>query len=67
MKIYLAVLKSDADPEKFRKFLNLKNIKILDYYTTLKIFKIQSDKNLSLKDFKKFCESIEEDQENLTI
>ncbi|QQV03124.1 MULTISPECIES: hypothetical protein [Chryseobacterium] len=67
MKTYLAVLKSDADPEEFRKFLNLKKIKILDYYKALQVFKIQSNKKLNPKDFKKFCESIEEDRDDLTI
>ncbi len=67
MKTYLAVLKSDADPEEFRKFLNLKKIKILDYYKALQVFKIQSNKKLNSKEFKKFCESIEEDRDDLTI
>lgn len=67
MKTYLAVLKSDVDSEEFRKFLNLKKIKILEYYKTLSVFKIQSDRKLNIKDFKKFCESIEEDRDDLTI
>lgn len=67
MKTYLAVLKSDADPEEFRKFLNLKKIKILDYYKALQVFKIQSNIKLNSKDFNKFCESIEEDRDDLTI
>ncbi|MXS71060.1 hypothetical protein GSF70_07510 [Flavobacteriaceae bacterium W22] len=67
MKTYLAVLKSDVDSEEFREFLNLKKIKILDYYKALRVFKIQSDKKLNPKDFKKFCISIEEDRDDLTI
>ena len=67
MKTYLAVLKSDVDSEEFREFLNLKKIKILDYYKALRVFEIQSDKKLNPKDFKEFCISIEEDRDDLTI
>lgn len=67
MKTYLAVLRNDAETEEFRELLILKKIKILDYYKTLRVFKIQSDRKLNVKDFKKFCESIEEDRDDLTI
>lgn len=67
MKIYLAVLKKEADLNEFRKVLKEKKIKFLDHYKSLGIVKLQSEKIISEKEFVQFCESIEEDKDNLTI
>jgi len=67
MKIYLAVLKDKVNLEKFKKDLKEKKIKFLDYYKTLGIVKLQSEKKISEKDVEEFCESIEEEKDNLTI
>ncbi|NMR35858.1 hypothetical protein HIO71_16895 [Chryseobacterium aquaticum] len=67
MKIYLAVLKDEVNLEKFKKDLKEKKIKFLDYYKTLGIVKLQSEKKISEKDVEEFCESIEEEKDNLTI
>lgn len=68
MKIYLAVLKDKVNLEKFKKDLKEKKIKFLDYYKTLGIVKLQSEKKISEKDVEEFCESIEEEEkDNLTI
>jgi len=67
MKIYLAVLKDEVNLEKFKKDLKEKKIKFLDYYKTLGIVKLQSEKKISEKDIEEFCESIEEEKDNLTI
>ena len=67
MKIYLAVLKNEVNLEKFKKDLKEKKIKFLDYYKTLGIVKLQSEKKISEKDVEEFCESIEEEKDNLTI
>jgi hypothetical protein len=67
MKIYLAVLKKDVDLEEFKRNLKDKKIKFLDHYKSLGIVKLQSEKKISENDFKQFCESIEEEKDNLTI
>lgn len=67
MKIYLAVLKDEVNLEEFKKDLKKKKIKFLDYYKTLEIVKLQSEKKISEKDVEEFCESIEEEKDNLTI
>lgn len=67
MKIYLAVLKDEVNLEKFKKDLKEKKIKFLDYYKTLGIVKLQSEKKISEKDVEEFCKSIEEEKDNLTI
>ncbi|MCY0979164.1 hypothetical protein PGH12_14850 [Chryseobacterium wangxinyae] len=67
MKIYLAVLKKDIDLEEFKRNLKEKKIKFLDHYKSVAIVKLQSEKKISEQDFEKFCESIEEEKDNLTI
>lgn len=67
MKIYLAVLKSNADVEGFKKILKEKKIKFLEHYKSLGIIKLQSEKKISERDFEEFCISMEEDKDNLTI
>jgi len=67
MKIYLAVLKDDIDLEEFKRNLKEKKVKFLDHYKNVGIVKLQSEKKISEHDFEKFCKSIEEDQDNLTI
>lgn len=67
MKIYLAVLKKDINVEEFKRSLKEKKIEFLDHYKSIGIIKLQSDNKISEEDFEKFCESIEEDQDNLTL
>lgn len=67
MKIYLAVLKNDIDLEEFKRNLKEKKIKFLEHYKSVGIVKLQSEKKISENDFDKFCKSIEEDKNNLTI
>lgn len=67
MKIYLAVLKNDVDLEEFKRNLKEKKIKFLDHYKSLGIVKLQSEKKISEKYFEEFCESIEEEKDNLRI
>ncbi len=67
MKIYLVVLKNDIDLEEFKRNLKEKKIKFLDHYKSVGIVKLQSEKKISEQDFEKFCESIEEEKDNLTI
>ena len=67
MKIFLAVLKKDINLKEFKNFLKEKKIELTDYYKTIGIVKLQSKTKVSAKDFEKFCESIEEEKDNLTI
>lgn len=67
MKIYLAVLRKDVDLKGFRIFLKDQKVELSDHYKALGIVKLQSGKKLLEKDFEKFCESIEEEKDNLTI
>lgn len=67
MKIYLAVLKDEVNVEEFKKGLKEKKITFLEHYKTLGIVKLQSEKKISNKDVEEFCESIEEEKDNLTI
>lgn len=67
MKIYLAVLKNEADLNGFKKALKEKKIQLLEHYKSLGVVKLQSLKTISEKDFDEFCESIEEEKDNLTI
>jgi len=67
MKIYLAVLKNEADLNEFKKALKEKKIQLLEHYKSLGVVKLQSLKTISEKDFDEFCESIEEEKDNLTI
>lgn len=67
MKIYLAVLKDEVNIEEFKKGLKEKKITFLEHYKTLGIVKLQSEKKISNKDVEEFCESIEEEKDNLTI
>lgn len=67
MKIYLAVLKKGIDLKEFKVFLKDQNVELTDHYKAIGIVKLQSGKKLLEKDFEKFCESIEEEKDNLTI
>lgn len=67
MKIYLAVLKDEVNVEELKKGLKEKKITFLEHYKTLGIVKLQSEKKISNKDVEEYCESIEEEKDNLTI
>lgn len=67
MKIYLAVLKKDIDLNVFKEALKEKKVKFVTYFKSLGIAKLKSEKKISEKDFENFCESIEEEKDNLTI
>ena len=67
MKIYLAVLKDEVNIEEFKKYLKEIKVMFLEHYKTLGIVKLQSEKKISNKDVEEFCESIEEEKDNLTI
>lgn len=67
MKIYLAVLKKDLDLKEFKDFLKEKKIELADHYKIIGIVKLHSKTKISAKEFEKFCESIEEERDNLTI
>lgn len=67
MKIYLAVLKKNIDLKEFKMFLKNQKIELTDHYKVIGVIKLKSNTKLLEKDFEKFCESIEEEKDNLTI
>lgn len=67
MKIYLAVLKKDINLKEFKAFLDKKKIEFADYYKIIGVVKLKTEKEILAKDFEKFCDSIEEEKDNLTI
>lgn len=67
MKIYLAVLKKNIDLKEFKMFLKNQKVELTDHYKVIGVVKLKSNTKLLEKDFEKFCESIEEEKDNLTI
>ncbi len=67
MKIYLAVLRTDADLIKLERELQKKKVRLTAYYKAVGIVKLESKQAVSAEDFPEYFLSVEEDRNNLTI